>query len=113
MPLDQPRCDNSHHSRVPALTRDHKTTSFAKILRQLPPSSLSSSINLTLSSPPLGVRPTQLNSNLLSPPRVLSQKQLNPGISPIEPPRSIDPRRQPEPKITLVQPLRLTFGHLK
>jgi hypothetical protein len=113
MPLDQPRGDNANHSRVPVSTRDGETTSFAEILRQLPPSSLSSSINLTLSSPPLGVRPTQLNSNLLSPRRVLGQEQLHARISPIKPTSSIDSRCEAKSEITLIQPLRLTFRHLQ
>src|SRR4051794_21297287 len=98
---------------MPPLPRNNEPARLLQILRQRPPRRLGGGIHLTLSRPPLGVGPAELNSNRLRALSILSEKQLNPSIGPIQPARSIDPRRQPKPKITLIQPLGIAFRDLQ
>jgi hypothetical protein len=113
MALDDPRGDDPDHAGMPPLARQHQPRRLANLIRQLPPRGLRRRIDLPLSSPALGVHPVQLNRNLLRPRLVLGEKKLNPCVGPIEPPRSIDPRRQPEREIPLVQLGRLAFRNLQ
>ena len=113
MPLDQPRSDDPDHPGMPPLAGQDQPGSLAQLVRKLPPRRLGSRIDLPLGSPPLAVGPTQLNSDLFGPLLVLGEEQLHPGVGPVEPPRSIDPRRQPKRQIPLVELSRLAFRGLQ
>ena len=112
MPLDQPRGDDPDDARVPTLAGDDQPWRFAQVLGQFPQRSLGRIRHLPLSSPPLPVRPAQLIGDLRRPRLVIGQEQLDPSISPIEPPRRIDPRRQLERQIPLIKLGRLDLRRL-
>ena len=82
---------------------------LAQLVGQLAPRRLGGGVDLALGRPPLGVGPAQLGRDLLGPRLVLGQQQLDPGVGPVQPPGRVDPRRQPEREIALVQPRRLAF----
>ena len=96
-----PGCQPSPATTSPGASRSS--------LRQLPPRRLGGRVDLALGRPPLRVGPAQLLGDLLRPRLVVGQQQLDPGIGPVEPPRGVDPRRQPERQVALVEPRRLAF----
>ncbi len=109
MALDHARGDDPDHARVPALAGDDDRRRLHHLFRQLSPGGLGGVCDLALGRPALAVCPTQLIGDLGCPTGVLGEKQLDPGIGPVEPSRGVDPWRQPEGQVALVEPGRLAF----
>ncbi len=55
----------------------------------------------------------ELGGDLRRPRRVLGEEELDPGVGAVEAPRRVDPRRQPEREVTLVELRRLARGRLE
>ena len=107
--LDQARGDDPDDARMPALAGDDEPGASRRSLGQLAPGRLGGRVDLPLGRPPLGVGPAQLGGDRLARAVVLGQHQLDPGVGPVEAPGGVDPRRQPEGEVALVEPLRLAF----
>ena len=101
--LDQPRGDDPDHSGMPALAGDDQRRHLAQSLGELTAGRLGRRVDLALGGTPLAIGPAQLLRDLGGPRRVIGQEQLNACVSPVEPPRSIDPRRQFERQVALVE----------
>ena len=108
--LDQARGDDADDAGVPALAGQDQPRRLAQMIGQLTPRRLGGGVDLALgrdaarsspaSAPPRSPRPAPSSSR---------QHQLDPGIGPVEPAGGVDPRRQPERQIALVEPSRLAF----
>ncbi len=108
--LDQPRGDDPDHAGMPALAGEDQPRGRPQLLGQLAQVRLCRRVDLALGRPPLGVGPAQLDRDLLRPTGIVAQQQLDPGVGPVQPPRGVDPRRQPERQVALVERRRLAPG---
>src|SRR5260221_3958967 len=80
---------------------------------RLPPPRLRGRIDLPSPRPPLAISPAQLSRDLRCPVLILGKEQLHSRVGPVEPPCSVDPRRQPERQVALVNLSRLAFSCLQ
>ena len=103
--LDQPRGDDPDHAGVPALAGEHQRRA-PRAARSGSSRRAASAAASTSRSVARRSRLARLSSlgDLLGPRLVLGQEQLDPGVGAVEPPGGVDPRRQPEGEVALVEP---------
>ena len=112
--LDQPRGDDPDHARDASPRRRRRApaprAARSGSSRRAASAAASTSRSVARRSPL-----ARLSSAAIcrGPRLVLGQEQLDPGVGPVEPPGGVDPRRQPERQIALVEPARLAFRGLE
>ena len=106
--LDQPRGDDPDDARMPPLAGDHDHGRRRAARRAGPRRAASAALPTSRSvSRRSGLARVELGGDRRRPRRVLGQHQLDPGVGAVEAPGGVDPRRQPEGEVALVEPLRL------
>ena len=101
--LDQARGDDPDHARVPALAGEDEARRLAQLLGERPQRRLRRGVDLALGCSPLAVGPAQLGCDLGGAILVVGEEQLHARVGSVEPPGSVDPRRQAERQIALIE----------
>ncbi len=108
--LDHARGDDADDARMPPLAGDDDPGRLAELVWELGEGSLGSGERLALGEATLAVGAVELLRDALRPLRIAGQHELDPGVGAVEPARGVDPRRQAEGEVALVQALDLAPG---